>query len=267
MNYKNIYECLISRGKDRNINQCFERHHIIPKCMGGNNKKENIVRLTPEEHYVVHQLLIKIYPDQSKLVFAAHMMTVCSPTQIRNNKEYGWIRRRFLENNKGHNCPSFGKKLSDSHKKRISEANIGKTLTKEHKQIISETHRNKIVSDVTREKMSISQTGKKRSKEFCNNRSEFVTGDKNPMYNNGYKISGNKNGMYGKSAVKGRQWFYNNDEVIYVFPDDERLLNNKWIMGRPTKNKTFVDLYGEEKASIMKQKQSEKATLWQREKQ
>lgn len=228
--------------------------------MGGSNKKENIAFLTPEEHYIAHQLLVKIYPDNKKLIFAAHMMTVKSPTQIRNNKEYGWIRRRFLKEFRGINHPSYGRKLSEAQKKIISNANLGKTLSEEHKRIISQTQSNKIVSEETRQKMSIAQTGKKMSDEFCDNRSKLVSGAGNPMYDNGHKVAGDKNGMYGKSAVRGRVWFYNNNKTIYVYPDDEILLSGDWIRGRKTKNKTFEELYGSEKASAMKQKQSDKAT-------
>jgi hypothetical protein len=90
MNYLAIYNRLIDRGKDRNTEDFTEIHHIIPRCMGGNDSSENLVRLTPEEHYVAHQLLVKIYPDNYGLAKAAMMMTV----QRTNNKVYGWIRRR-----------------------------------------------------------------------------------------------------------------------------------------------------------------------------
>jgi len=90
MNYLAIYNRLIDRGKDRNTEDFTEVHHIIPRCMGGNDSSENLVRLTPEEHYVAHQLLVKIYPDNYGLAKAAMMMTA----QRTNNKVYGWIRRR-----------------------------------------------------------------------------------------------------------------------------------------------------------------------------
>lgn len=92
MNYKNIYENLIERGKNRTFLSYSERHHIIPRCMGGKDSKDNLVELTPEEHYLAHQLLVKIYPENFKLVFAVHRM--CSG---RNNKLYGWVRRRHAE--------------------------------------------------------------------------------------------------------------------------------------------------------------------------
>jgi hypothetical protein len=37
-----------------------ERHHIVPRCLGGSNKSDNIVRLTDREHYICHQLLVKM---------------------------------------------------------------------------------------------------------------------------------------------------------------------------------------------------------------
>jgi hypothetical protein len=59
--------------------------------MNGSNDSSNLVELTPEEHYIAHQLLIKIYPENHALAKAAHMMVSNRPS----NKYYGWIRRRY----------------------------------------------------------------------------------------------------------------------------------------------------------------------------
>jgi hypothetical protein len=99
MNYKKIYESIVSRGKARVIKGYKERHHIIPRCMGGGDEEDNLVNLTPEEHYVCHQLLVKMYPTNIKLLYAAH---ACSKLHSKNhpesrkinNKKYGWLRRR-----------------------------------------------------------------------------------------------------------------------------------------------------------------------------
>jgi hypothetical protein len=63
--------------------------------MGGTNKQDNLVWLTAEEHYVAHQLLVKMYPDNYKLIYAANMMCTNSPTGQRNNKLYGWLRSKL----------------------------------------------------------------------------------------------------------------------------------------------------------------------------
>lgn len=93
MNYRKIYDSLIERGKTRDLDSYKERHHIVPRCVGGTDNDDNLVYLTPEEHYVAHQLLIRIYEGNYGLVKAAWMMIPNRPS----NKMYGWLRRRFSE--------------------------------------------------------------------------------------------------------------------------------------------------------------------------
>jgi hypothetical protein len=94
MNYIRIYNSIIERAKTRILPGYFEQHHILPKCLGGTNEQTNLVKLTPEEHYVVHQLLIKIYPYNHKLVFAAVRMLFHNSNNRINNKLYGWLKRK-----------------------------------------------------------------------------------------------------------------------------------------------------------------------------
>ncbi len=139
-----------------------ESHHILPRCMGGNNDATNLVELTPEEHFVAHQLLIKMHPGVDKLVFAAKMMTIGSNNHQRGNKLYGWLRRRFIE--------SISRPCSEQTKAKIGAANKGKggsrrEYTAEHREAISKTHSGKIVSAETRLKISTSSTGKKLTED------------------------------------------------------------------------------------------------------
>ena len=111
MDYKHHYNKLVARAKSRVLRDYFETHHIIPKCLGGSNDRENLVALTPEEHFLAHQLLVKIY-NNHKLVYAANMMCISSPTTKRNNKLYGWLRRRMARAAKtrvGDKNGSFGR--------------------------------------------------------------------------------------------------------------------------------------------------------------
>lgn len=101
MNYQNIYDSLIKRAKTRSLVGYSETHHIIPKCLGGKDNKENLVELTPEEHYLAHQLLVKIHPKNYKLAFAANAMCINNDRSGRfNNKLFGWLRRKLSESNK-----------------------------------------------------------------------------------------------------------------------------------------------------------------------
>lgn len=62
MNYKKIYKNLCRRGKKkRNLKDKTEKHHIIPRHIGGTNEKSNITVLTHKEHTIAHHLLYKLH--------------------------------------------------------------------------------------------------------------------------------------------------------------------------------------------------------------
>lgn len=106
MDYLKHYNALIDRARVRltNENVYYELHHVVPRCMFGSDDVDNLVYLTPEEHYLAHQLLVKIYPENKKLAYAASMMCVNRPS----NKLYGWLRRRISNNMKVNNPNSDG---------------------------------------------------------------------------------------------------------------------------------------------------------------
>lgn len=93
MDYQKIYNSLVERGQSRKLDCYVEKHHIVPRCLGGSDDNSNLVELTPEEHYVAHQLLVRIHANNYKLIRAAIMMIPNRPS----NKLYGWVRRKFSE--------------------------------------------------------------------------------------------------------------------------------------------------------------------------
>jgi transposase-like protein len=100
--YLKYYNSIIERAKKRDkLMGYVEKHHIIPRCMGGSDDTDNLVELTPEEHYTCHLLLIKIYPDNSKLLYAANMMMVSPNNNLKRvgNKKYGWLKKRIAKDN------------------------------------------------------------------------------------------------------------------------------------------------------------------------
>lgn len=125
MNYTKHYDLLIQKATQRQLTEYYEIHHIIPKCMGGSDDESNLVKLTPEEHYVAHQLLAKMHIDNPKLLMAAMMM--CA--NRKGNKVYGWIKRKhsaiMSSLQKGKNNSQYGTRWihSDLEKKskRISK--------------------------------------------------------------------------------------------------------------------------------------------------
>lgn len=84
MNYQRIYDQIIDRAKERNLEGYKERHHILPKCLEGSNKKENLVELTAREHFICHWLLCRVYPQDRKLAKAFNMM--CQGKNIQQQR-------------------------------------------------------------------------------------------------------------------------------------------------------------------------------------
>lgn len=76
MNYNSIYAKIVLRAQTRYLTGYVERHHIVPKCMGGSNQNTNIVKLTAKEHYICHKLLHYMYPESRSLARAYYAMCV-----------------------------------------------------------------------------------------------------------------------------------------------------------------------------------------------
>jgi len=106
MDYQKIYDNIVRRAQTRILEGYKEMHHIIPRCMGGTDEANNLVSLTPEEHYLCHLLLVKIHPNNIKLVKAAMFMVSSNINQSRNNKLYGWLNRQYSDYMSGPNNPS-----------------------------------------------------------------------------------------------------------------------------------------------------------------
>ena len=108
MDYKKIYEQLIAKASGRKTEKdiYYEKHHIVPRCLGGTDEDLNLVNLTAEEHFVAHQLLVKIYPNDKKLMSALSKMCSSSSKNKRTNKWYGWIRKRYALSVSAENNPS-----------------------------------------------------------------------------------------------------------------------------------------------------------------
>ena len=68
--YKSWYDSIIQKAKVRNLSGYKEKHHILPRCLGGKDNKENLAILTAREHFIVHMLLCKFTTGQAKMKMA-----------------------------------------------------------------------------------------------------------------------------------------------------------------------------------------------------
>lgn len=97
MNYIRIYNDIISAAQNRALVGYVERHHIIPKCLGGTNRKTNLVRLTYREHFLCHWLLCKIHSDNHKLkaAFAKMLEITSTKKRVVTSKHFDTVKRQI----------------------------------------------------------------------------------------------------------------------------------------------------------------------------
>ena len=99
------------------IKGMYESHHILPKSMGGNDKKINRVNLTYREHYIAHIMLYFIYRN-NKMSYALFRM---NGSKKINSRLYNKNRQKFVESISGENNSMYGKNHTEITKKLISE--------------------------------------------------------------------------------------------------------------------------------------------------
>ena len=177
-----INNILETRGRFACGEEYHERHHIVPRCMGGSNEENNFIDLYAREHFIAHKLLAIEHSDNQKLVYAFWMMAHCkSNKQDRYEctpEEYEEAKIAFSiawsENHSGENAPMYGKHLSEEARKKISDAKKGNRHTQEARDKMSENHADvfgennpwygKHPSEETREKMRNAWTDERRAK-------------------------------------------------------------------------------------------------------
>jgi hypothetical protein len=105
--YTKIYYQLIDK-RQKNLllksDVYCEKHHIIPKSLGGSNDENNFVNLLPREHFIAHLLLTKMVIEQDyviKMNWALHRMCYSSVDYF-NSKDYDWYRRKHVNFLKDH---------------------------------------------------------------------------------------------------------------------------------------------------------------------
>jgi hypothetical protein len=117
MNYQNIYNNLVQKAQSRELDGYVEKHHIVPKCMGGGNIESNIVRLSAKEHFIAHKLLVRIYPNTKGVWYALIAMGRIVEFKSRifeSERQKAYAMRK-------------GYKMSEQSKKKMSLAKLGKT--------------------------------------------------------------------------------------------------------------------------------------------
>jgi hypothetical protein len=134
MNYAAHYSRLMERAESRVLTGYFEKHHVVPRCLDKTSK--HTVCVTPEEHYVAHQLLVKMHPRHYGLTHALAMLTGTNKNKKSSNKLYGWIRRELMlvQTGRKHTPEAIanmcavqkGHPVSEEQRAKLSAAKLGK---------------------------------------------------------------------------------------------------------------------------------------------
>lgn len=142
MDHSKHYNKLIEKAKNRVAPSGYvEKHHIIPRSLGGSDKACNIVVLTAREHFVAHQLLAHIHGG--KMWYALWMM---SNARRYGSRHYGWIAENYGKTQRGKTLSiETRRKMSDTRKgKRPSDATIAAAAKANSLLVRTEEHRRKL---------------------------------------------------------------------------------------------------------------------------
>ena len=133
--YLNIYMQLIQRCQsmtNEELSGYNEKHHILPKCMGGTNDKSNLVLMPVRYHIMAHIILVEIYPENFKLNYAIQLMFYSSLPKLKNvidkhfsTRTISRIKRESVLNRSGENHPVFGNTKSDEYKQNFIKRYTG----------------------------------------------------------------------------------------------------------------------------------------------
>lgn len=124
------------------INDYYEKHHIIPKSMGGSNQKSNIIKLTAREHFICHLLLSKMTDYNGMAIALMRMIGGANKHSNRYlpraSKIYEYAKRKASESKRGSNNPMYGRsiKKSDETKLKMSLSQKNSEALKQSRQSV-----------------------------------------------------------------------------------------------------------------------------------
>lgn len=169
------YDDYIQRIKNTRENKKYkcvymERHHILPKSLGGGNEMSNLIYLLAQEHYYAHKLLCLENPSSHNMQVTWYLFTYKRAGKIRREIEvtaddYAFIRKAVK------NSGALSHPWSEERKKHFMEnfdykkSGLSVPITEEGRKRLSELRKAKVGwkhSEKTKEKMS--KTAKNRPK-------------------------------------------------------------------------------------------------------
>jgi len=168
---KQIYDAICERARNRCLSVYTEKHHVIPKSLGGTNQKDNLVQLTAREHFIAHLCLVRCTEGENKkkMVYAAFRLAngrrnVRVTSRIYQSLKENLVpsdltKRRISKSMKGKRN-RFGTTTSAETRQSLSLIRRGIPKSQQHKEAIRQAHLGKSLSIMHIEAIRKAQTGK-----------------------------------------------------------------------------------------------------------
>ena len=182
--YTKWYFAIIENARENQEKGYTELHHIIPRCMGGTDHVDNLIRLSARQHFVCHMLLTQMTSEEykNKMTFALWRMLHSNIDQKRyivGSHQYKTIKEQMAkaisENNKNQVPWNKGKKIGNNPwnkgktgvmsaeaRRKISEARKLMTLSEEARLKISQSVKKTLHTEETKKKMRDAAKNRRR---------------------------------------------------------------------------------------------------------
>lgn len=198
MDYIKVYDNLMksrismkeNRKEDKKNGTYFERHHIIPVCMGADKSRKlssnNIVLLSAREHFIAHLILAEIYKDNYEIVYSLFAISNQRSKDLKRHitsaKTYERIKIEFAKKQSERKKGKPGIPWSDETREKLVSLMKGRKLSDETKEKLRNCNLGKKYGEETKKKLSKIHNGRKHSEDTKEKISQSKIGNKNPMF-------------------------------------------------------------------------------------
>lgn len=205
--YCRIYYKIINGAKLKEYS-VFEIHHIIPKSLGGTNCKGNLIKLSLKEHYICHQLLVKMTSgqQQKKMEKALYLMSKKHGFKVVSSSAYEKLKLEFYKSCKG------PKKWTEAGKKKLHE--IGKQRVGEKNGFYGKRHSEKAIEQNRKAHLGKTMSSDQKLQISGENSSRFIGYYHTPWGIFPSSSIAERHHDYLKAATIHR-WCINSDKLIF----------------------------------------------------